>query len=181
VDAEIGERVGGSHEPAAIAGRGSADPDEKGASQMTKVLFVCMGNICRSPTAQGVFRKLVAEAGLEGVVVIESAGTHALPRRRAAGRARAAGGQAARLRDRRFARAADHAGGFSQFRPDSRDGLGESGFAAAAVSTCPQAQAASADAVSPASTTLPPFPIRTTAARKASTPCSTTSKMPAKA
>jgi protein-tyrosine phosphatase len=44
---------------------------------MTKVLFVCMGNICRSPTAQGVFRKMVAESALEGVVVIESAGTHA--------------------------------------------------------------------------------------------------------
>jgi low molecular weight protein-tyrosine phosphatase len=36
-----------------------------------------MGNICRSPTAQGVFRKMVADAGLEGCVVIESAGTHA--------------------------------------------------------------------------------------------------------
>jgi protein-tyrosine phosphatase len=44
---------------------------------MTKVLFVCMGNICRSPTAQGVFRKMVADAGLDGCVVIESAGTHA--------------------------------------------------------------------------------------------------------
>ncbi|MFN9209424.1 MAG: low molecular weight protein-tyrosine-phosphatase [Betaproteobacteria bacterium] len=44
---------------------------------MTKVLFVCMGNICRSPTAQGVFRKMVADAGIEDMVVIESAGTHA--------------------------------------------------------------------------------------------------------
>jgi len=43
---------------------------------MTKVLFVCMGNICRSPTAQGVFRKMVAEAGLESSVRVESAGTH---------------------------------------------------------------------------------------------------------
>jgi protein-tyrosine phosphatase len=42
-----------------------------------KVLFVCMGNICRSPTAQGVFRKLVEEAGLAEVVEIDSAGTHA--------------------------------------------------------------------------------------------------------
>jgi len=41
------------------------------------VLFVCMGNICRSPTAEGVFRKLVADAGLDDLVVIESAGTHA--------------------------------------------------------------------------------------------------------
>jgi protein-tyrosine phosphatase len=44
---------------------------------MTKVLFVCMGNICRSPTAQGVFRKMVADAGLESSVGIDSAGTHA--------------------------------------------------------------------------------------------------------
>lgn len=44
---------------------------------MTKVLFVCMGNICRSPTAQGVFRKMVADAGLTDTVQVESAGTHA--------------------------------------------------------------------------------------------------------
>ena len=41
------------------------------------VLFVCMGNICRSPTAEGVFRKLVDDAGLAGRVLIDSAGTHA--------------------------------------------------------------------------------------------------------
>jgi len=44
---------------------------------MTKVLFVCMGNICRSPTAQGVFRKMVADAGISDIVQVESAGTHA--------------------------------------------------------------------------------------------------------
>jgi protein-tyrosine phosphatase len=44
---------------------------------MTKVLFVCMGNICRSPTAQGVFRKMVGDAGLTDTVLVESAGTHA--------------------------------------------------------------------------------------------------------
>jgi protein-tyrosine phosphatase len=43
----------------------------------TKVLFVCMGNICRSPMAEGVFRSLVKQAGLDDVVSIESAGTHA--------------------------------------------------------------------------------------------------------
>ncbi len=42
-----------------------------------KVLFVCMGNICRSPTAQGVFEKLVAESNLADVVQVDSAGTHA--------------------------------------------------------------------------------------------------------
>ena len=40
-----------------------------------KLLFVCLGNICRSPTAEGVMRKLVRERGLEGEVVIDSAGT----------------------------------------------------------------------------------------------------------
>ncbi|HHH13763.1 MAG TPA: low molecular weight phosphotyrosine protein phosphatase, partial [Thiolapillus brandeum] len=42
-----------------------------------RVLFVCMGNICRSPTAQGIFRRLVEEMGLEEVVEVDSAGTHA--------------------------------------------------------------------------------------------------------
>ena len=41
------------------------------------VLFVCMGNICRSPTAEGVFRKVVSDANLDAVVHIDSAGTHA--------------------------------------------------------------------------------------------------------
>ena len=43
----------------------------------TSVLFVCMGNICRSPTAEGVFRKVVNDAGLIERIHIESAGTHA--------------------------------------------------------------------------------------------------------
>lgn len=38
------------------------------------VLFVCTGNICRSPTADGVFRKMVREAGLEGRILVDSAG-----------------------------------------------------------------------------------------------------------
>ncbi|HEC17943.1 MAG TPA: low molecular weight phosphotyrosine protein phosphatase [Gammaproteobacteria bacterium] len=42
-----------------------------------KVLFVCMGNICRSPTAEGVFAKQVRDAGLEHLIEIDSAGTHA--------------------------------------------------------------------------------------------------------
>ncbi len=40
-----------------------------------KVLFVCMGNICRSPTAQGVFRAMVAEEGLSDRILTDSAGT----------------------------------------------------------------------------------------------------------
>lgn len=41
-----------------------------------RVLFVCMGNICRSPTADGVFRKLVAEAAAHHRMACDSAGTH---------------------------------------------------------------------------------------------------------
>ena len=40
---------------------------------MSSVLFVCLGNICRSPTAEAIFRKRASEAGLD--VVIDSAGT----------------------------------------------------------------------------------------------------------
>lgn len=44
---------------------------------MVKVLFICMGNICRSPTAEGVFRHKVKNADIEDQFVIDSAGTHA--------------------------------------------------------------------------------------------------------
>ena len=44
---------------------------------MVKVLFVCMGNICRSPTAEGVFRHKVEQANLGEQFSIDSAGTHA--------------------------------------------------------------------------------------------------------
>ena len=40
-----------------------------------RVLFICMGNICRSPTAEAVFRKLAAESPLAGKIEIDSAGT----------------------------------------------------------------------------------------------------------
>ncbi|MBI5750572.1 MAG: hypothetical protein HZA59_00310 [Hydrogenophilales bacterium] len=43
---------------------------------MIKVLLVCMGNICRSPTAEGVFRAQVEAAGLAKQIHIDSAGTH---------------------------------------------------------------------------------------------------------
>jgi protein-tyrosine phosphatase len=61
-----------------------------------RLLFVCMGNICRSPTAEGVMRRLLREQGLEGAVEVDSAGTgdwhvgHA-PDRRATAAARARG------------------------------------------------------------------------------------------
>ncbi len=43
---------------------------------MIKVLFICMGNICRSPTAHGVFQHRVNEAGLSDKILVDSAGTH---------------------------------------------------------------------------------------------------------
>lgn len=42
-----------------------------------KVLMVCMGNICRSPTAHGVFEALVRDEGLDHLIEVDSAGTHA--------------------------------------------------------------------------------------------------------
>lgn len=42
-----------------------------------KILFVCMGNICRSPTADAVFRHHVNIAGLDHALLVDSAGTHA--------------------------------------------------------------------------------------------------------
>ena len=44
---------------------------------MTRILFVCLGNICRSPTAEAVMTRLVADAGLAGEVEVQSAGTGA--------------------------------------------------------------------------------------------------------
>ena len=41
-----------------------------------RVLMVCMGNICRSPTAHGVLEKLVADAGWADRIAVDSAGTH---------------------------------------------------------------------------------------------------------
>jgi protein-tyrosine phosphatase len=42
---------------------------------MIRVCFVCLGNICRSPTAEGVFRHLVSSARLDKHIAIDSAGT----------------------------------------------------------------------------------------------------------
>lgn len=43
---------------------------------MVKVLFVCMGNICRSPMAEGAFRRMLESVGLTERVYVDSAGTH---------------------------------------------------------------------------------------------------------
>lgn len=62
---------------------------------MVKVLFVCLGNICRSPTGEGVFQALVDKEGLSEAITIDSAGTAAYhigeapdPRSQAAARKR---------------------------------------------------------------------------------------------
>ena len=74
----------------------------------TSVLFVCMGNICRSPTAEGVFRHLVEEGGLSDHIEIDSAGTHAYhinepPDRRATAAAERRGYSLTAIRARRVA------------------------------------------------------------------------------
>jgi protein-tyrosine phosphatase len=40
-----------------------------------KLLFVCLGNICRSPSAEGIMNHLIQQAGLEGQIICDSAGT----------------------------------------------------------------------------------------------------------
>ena len=70
------------------------------------VLFVCMGNICRSPTAEGVFRHHVIEGGFGDKVFVDSAGTHAYhvgdpPDRRACAAAERRGISLAEIRARR--------------------------------------------------------------------------------
>lgn len=62
--------------------RASGSPDEAADQEVSeppykRVLFVCMGNICRSPTAEGVFRKLLDEHAPELPIEVDSAGTHA--------------------------------------------------------------------------------------------------------
>ena len=42
----------------------------------TRILFVCTGNICRSPTAEGVLRKVIERTGMAGRIEVDSAGTH---------------------------------------------------------------------------------------------------------
>jgi protein-tyrosine phosphatase len=49
---------------------------EPETARQMRVLFVCTGNICRSPTAEGIFLKLVRDAGLHDSIVADSAGTH---------------------------------------------------------------------------------------------------------
>ncbi len=73
------------------------------------VLFVCMGNICRSPTAEGVFKLMVQQAGLADRVFVDSAGTHdyhvgSPPDRRSQAAAHRRGYDLSALRARKFDR-----------------------------------------------------------------------------
>ncbi len=43
---------------------------------MKKILFVCYGNICRSPSAEGIFKSLLVKQGIDHLFEIDSAGTH---------------------------------------------------------------------------------------------------------
>jgi len=75
---------------------------------MTKVLFVCLGNICRSPTAEGVFHDLVRRRGMETSIGTDSAGTSgwhigAPPDTRARAEARRRGINLDHLRSRKVA------------------------------------------------------------------------------
>ncbi len=75
--------------------------------EQVKVLFVCMGNICRSPTAHGVFQSLVNEQGLTDSILVESAGTHSYhigspPDQRSQAAAQSRGIDLSGLRARRF-------------------------------------------------------------------------------
>ena len=79
-------------------------------AQPIKILFVCMGNICRSPMAEGVFRHHVRQVGLDGLIAIDSAGTHdyhvgELPDPRAQRAAGRRGYDLATLRGRQVSRA----------------------------------------------------------------------------
>jgi protein-tyrosine phosphatase len=77
-------------------------------SNVVRILFVCMGNICRSPTAEAVFRRLIADEAAEIVVEVDSAGTHDFhvghpPDERAQAAARRRGFEMKELRARQLA------------------------------------------------------------------------------
>jgi protein-tyrosine phosphatase len=75
--------------------------------KQVKVLFVCMGNICRSPTAHGVFQSKVDADGLAEKILVDSAGTHSYhigspPDMRSQATAQSRGVELGKLKARRF-------------------------------------------------------------------------------
>ena len=147
---------------------------------MVRICFVCLGNICRSPTAEAVMRHLVKQAGLGDRIAIDSAGTgdwhvgHARDRR-----SRAVG----------EARGIPLSGAARQFVPDdfddfdhvlamdraNRDELLQAGPQRRAIAPRSRSCARS----TPARRPTPRSPTRTTAARAGSTRCSTSASGPA--
>jgi protein-tyrosine phosphatase len=71
-------------------------PESQNISKKYKVLFVCLGNICRSPAAQGIFEHVVRENGMQDRIEADSAGTY--------------GGHRGELPDRRMRNAAMYRG-----------------------------------------------------------------------
>jgi protein-tyrosine phosphatase len=77
------------------------------SAQPVKVLFVCRANICRSPTAHGIFQALLEKEGLGSAIAVDSAGTHSYragfpPDSRSQATALQRGVDLSRLRTRRF-------------------------------------------------------------------------------
>jgi len=60
----------------ALRALGAPRGEDRSTNRRIAVLFVCAGNICRSPLAEGVFSALAARAGLEDRIVVDSAGTY---------------------------------------------------------------------------------------------------------
>jgi protein-tyrosine phosphatase len=71
-------------------------PNELNSNKKYKVLFVCLGNICRSPAAHGIFEHIVKENGMQDLIEVDSAGTY--------------GGHRGELPDRRMRTAAMYRG-----------------------------------------------------------------------
>ena len=72
------------------------NPNELNITKQYKVLFVCLGNICRSPAAHGIFEHIVKENGMQDLIEVDSAGTY--------------GGHRGELPDRRMRTAAMYRG-----------------------------------------------------------------------
>jgi protein-tyrosine phosphatase len=77
-------------------GEDGSGSEVRSADERVRLLFVCLGNICRSPTAEGVMRSLVEREDLSGLIELDSAGTGSwhvgsAPDRRASAAARARG------------------------------------------------------------------------------------------
>ena len=92
------------------------------AKPIKSILFVCLGNICRSPLAEGVFRAVLAERGLGQDILLDSAGNRRLASRLGPGSALDRDRRPPRHRHFRTEGAQGQAGGFRALRPDPRHG-----------------------------------------------------------